>query len=96
VDFDTYWSRAALREFDKILTDDAPQFRYYRQQGYFAGFPEIYGDISDIISASRPGRASSSERIMSVHLGLAIEDAAVGRRLFEASTRSGIGQWLER
>jgi ornithine cyclodeaminase/alanine dehydrogenase-like protein (mu-crystallin family) len=96
VDFDTYWHRDALREFDKILTDDIPQFRYYQQVGYFAGFPEIYADLSDIVNSSCAGRTSASERIMSVHLGLAAEDAAVARRLFDLAVDKKVGQWLER
>ncbi len=96
VDFDTYWHRDALREFDKIVTDDLPQFRYYQQVGYFADFPDVYADLSDIVNGARPGRTSSAERIMSVHLGLAAEDAAVARRLFEIAVDKKIGQWLER
>ena len=96
VDFDTYWSRDALRQFDKILTDDVAQFRYYQQNGYFGDFPELYGDVSDVIVSARPGRTSPDERIMSMHLGLAIEDAAVARRLYEKAVASKMGQWLER
>lgn len=95
VDFDTYWSREALDEFGKIITDDVPQFRYYREQGYFGVFPEIYADLSEIVSSSRPGRESPEERVMSMHLGLAIEDAAVARRLYDMAADMGIGQWLE-
>jgi ornithine cyclodeaminase/alanine dehydrogenase len=96
VDFDTYWHRAALREFGKIITDDIPQFRYYQQNGYFSDFPDIYADLSDIVTSKRPARASAGERIMSMHLGLAIEDAAVARKLYEMAVESGIGEWLER
>ena len=96
VDFDTYWHRDALRQFDKILTDDVAQFRYYQQNGYFSDFPELYGDVSDVIVSARPGRTSPDERIMAMHLGLAIEDAAVARRLYEKAVESKIGQWLER
>lgn len=96
VDFDTYWHRDALREFDKIVTDDIPQIRYYQQVGYFAGFPDIYADLSDIVNETRPGRTSTAERIMSVHLGLAAEDAAVARRLFDIAVDKKVGRWLER
>ena len=94
VDFDTYWHREALLEFDKILTDDVPQFQFYQQNGYFGVFPELYADLADIISGTRPGRESSDERTMSMHLGLAIEDAAVARRLYDMAVDSGMGHWL--
>ncbi len=96
VDFDTYWHRDALKEFDKILTDDVAQFEYYKQQGYFAEFPDLYADLSHIVCSARRGRTSSDERIMSMNLGLAIEDAPVARRLFDRAVNLGIGQWLER
>jgi ornithine cyclodeaminase/alanine dehydrogenase-like protein (mu-crystallin family) len=95
VDFDTYWSRDALGEFGKIITDDVPQFHYYRENGYFGVFPEIYADLADIVSSAKAGRESADERIMSMHLGLAIEDAAVARRLYDMAVNSDIGQWLE-
>ena len=96
VDFDTYWTREALQEFGKIITDDVPQFHYYRQNGYFGVFPEIYADLADIVSSAKPARESADERIMSMHLGLAIEDAAVARRLYDMAVESGVGKWLER
>jgi len=99
VDFDTYWHREALGEFDKIFTDDIPQFRFYQENGYFGDFPDIYADLSDIIDQSQagavPGRVLPEERIMSVHLGLAIEDAAVARRLYDMAIEASIGQRLE-
>ena len=99
VDFDTYWSREALGEFDKILTDDIPQFRFYQERGYFSDFPELYADLSDVVSQDEPGavpgRTSDEELIMSVHLGLAIEDAAVARRLYDMAVESEVGQWLQ-
>jgi ornithine cyclodeaminase/alanine dehydrogenase len=95
VDFDTYWHREALGEFAKILTDDVPQFHFYQQNGYFGVFPELHADLSDVISGARPGRESADERILSMHLGLAIEDAAVARRLYDMAIEAGVGQWLE-
>ena len=96
VDFDTYWHRDALAEFSRFVTDDIPQFRYYQQQGYFGDFPDLYADLSAIVSSVKPGYTSPDERIMSVNLGLAIEDAAVAKRLFELAVESGIGQWIKR
>jgi ornithine cyclodeaminase/alanine dehydrogenase len=94
VDFDTYWTRDALHEFSKIITDDIPQFRYYQQQGYFSGFPELHADLAEVVSGKKAGRTSPEERTMAVHLGLAAEDAVVARRLYETALDSGIGHWL--
>jgi ornithine cyclodeaminase/alanine dehydrogenase len=99
VDFDTYWHRDALAEFDKILTDDIPQFRFYQEAGYFADFPGLYADLSDVVSQNHagalPGRTDGEERIMAMHLGLAMEDAVVARKLYIQAVRAEIGQWLD-
>ncbi|HJX59838.1 MAG TPA: ornithine cyclodeaminase family protein, partial [Thermodesulfobacteriota bacterium] len=40
VDFDSYWKTEALREIDKLATDDLAQMHYYRHEGYFKETPE--------------------------------------------------------
>ncbi len=35
LDFDSYWQGDALREADKLATDDISPMRYYRQEGFF-------------------------------------------------------------
>ena len=45
VDFDSYWQGGALREFDKMATDDHAQMHYYRETGYFQETPEPYDQV---------------------------------------------------
>jgi ornithine cyclodeaminase/alanine dehydrogenase-like protein (mu-crystallin family) len=42
----------------------------------------------------KPGRENSREKIMSMNLGLAVEDMAVAVAVFERAKEKGIGQWL--
>jgi len=44
VDFDSYWQGDALRQVDKLATDDLSQMEYYREVGYFQSTPTPYGD----------------------------------------------------
>jgi ornithine cyclodeaminase/alanine dehydrogenase len=94
VDFDSSWQGAALREADKLATDDLSQMRYYRQEGYFRETPEAYADLGEIVAGKKPGRESESERTMGVNLGLALEDMATAIRLYRRAKESGIGMEL--
>ena len=65
LDFDSYWKPEAMYSMDKFCTDDIEQLKYYRQQGYFRDIPDIYAELSEIISGKTHGRENSRERIMS-------------------------------
>jgi ornithine cyclodeaminase/alanine dehydrogenase len=91
VDFDSYWRREALREINKLATDDLAQMRYYRQEGYFKETPEPYGDLGEIVAGLTPGRESPEERTMSINLGLALDDMATAIRIYKLAKARGIG-----
>jgi ornithine cyclodeaminase/alanine dehydrogenase-like protein (mu-crystallin family) len=94
LDFDSYWRRDALYSMDKFLTDDEPQLAYYKTQGYFIDTPPIYAELSEIVSGIRPGRENGEERIMSMNLGLAIEDMATAMLVYEKAQSRGLGREL--
>ncbi len=94
LDFDSYWKPEAMKAVDKFCTDDIDQLRYYQTVGYFSGIPEVYADLSKVVSGEVPGRETSEERTMSMNLGIAIEDMATAVRILESAKRKGIGQWL--
>ncbi len=94
VDFDSYWTPAALAQFDKISTDDHAQFQYYKTNGYFQGTPDPYADLGEIVSGSKPGRERDDERTMAINLGLALDDMAVAPEIYCRARDRGIGAWL--
>jgi len=94
VDFDSSWQGAALREVDKLATDDLAQMRYYRQEGYFRDTPEVYADLGEIVAGRKPGRESVSERTVSINLGLALADMATAIRVYQRAKARGIGREL--
>ncbi|MEW5979373.1 MAG: ornithine cyclodeaminase family protein [Acidobacteriota bacterium] len=94
VDFDSYWQGEALREADKIATDDLAQMRYYRQEGYFHDTPLPYADLGEIVAGKMPGRESSQERTIAINLGLALEDMTTAIRVYRRAKELGIGQIL--
>lgn len=95
VDYDSYWSRAALAEAAKFCTDDVPQLRLYQSMGYFQGIPPIHADLGELVTGRKPGRESRSERTMTANLGLAIDDMAVAPLIYRRACEMGIGTWLE-
>jgi ornithine cyclodeaminase/alanine dehydrogenase-like protein (mu-crystallin family) len=94
LDFDSYWKPEAMHSMDKFVTDDTSQLLYYRTQGYFADTPPIYAELSEIVSDAKPGRERQDERIMSMNLGLAIEDMATAMLVYEKAKARGRGRKL--
>jgi ornithine cyclodeaminase/alanine dehydrogenase-like protein (mu-crystallin family) len=91
VDFDSYWKGEALRQINKLATDDLLQMRYYRQEGYFKETPEPYADLGEIVAGLKPGRESPEERTMSMNLGLALDDMATAIKIYNLAKTKGIG-----
>ena len=91
VDFDSYWQGAALREVDKLATDDLAQMHYYRQEGYFRETPEAYADLGEIVTGKKPGRKSATERTVALNLGLALDDIATAILVYQQAKVRGIG-----
>jgi ornithine cyclodeaminase/alanine dehydrogenase len=91
LDFDSYWQGEALAEVDKLATDDRKQLDYYRTVGYFAQTPEPYADLGEIVAGRSPGRESDEERTLSINLGLALEDVATARLIYQRAREAGVG-----
>ncbi len=94
VDFDSYWQPSALRQIDKLSTDDHKQFEYYRSAGYFQNTPPPYADLGELVVGDKPGRTAANERTMAMNLGLALDDMAVAPEIFRRARDMGIGTWL--
>ena len=91
LDFDSYWTGEALAEPEKLATDDQAQLAYYRTAGYFGQTPEPYADLGEIVTGTALGRESPEERTMSLNLGLAIEDVATARIIYQRALEGGVG-----
>jgi ornithine cyclodeaminase/alanine dehydrogenase len=94
VDFDSYWQGDALRQADKLATDDKKQMEYYRQTGYFHDTPQPYADLGEIVAGSKPGRESPGERTICINLGLALDDMATAILIYNRASEEGIGTQL--
>ncbi len=91
LDFDSYWKPEAMHSMNKFCTDDQDQLAYYKKVGYFSNIPQAYADLGEIVNGKKPGRENPEERIMSMNLGLAIEDMATAVLIYEKATKMGTG-----
>jgi ornithine cyclodeaminase/alanine dehydrogenase-like protein (mu-crystallin family) len=94
VDFDSYFTGAAMAQMDRISTDDHAQFQYYKSVGYFKQTPEPYADLGELVAGLKPGRQSDKERTMAINLGLAMDDMAVAPEIFRRANAKGLGTLL--
>ncbi|HJN07570.1 MAG TPA: ornithine cyclodeaminase family protein [Pirellulaceae bacterium] len=94
VDFDSYWQGDALKQVDKLATDDVRQMGYYRREGYFHETPQAYADLGEIIVGKQPGREREEERTMCINLGIALDDMATAIRIYQQAIDQGIGTAL--
>jgi ornithine cyclodeaminase/alanine dehydrogenase len=94
VDFDSYWTPAALRQIDRLATDDRAQFGYYKEAGYFLKTPRPYADLGELAAGLKKGRRSDGERTMSINLGLALEDMATAVLVHRRALSRGAGRRL--
>ncbi len=96
VDFDSYWQADAFREADVLTTDDTAQFAYYKSRsGYFRDTPMPHAELGDVIAGKAAGRRAESDRVIAIHLGLALEDMATAKLIYERARAAGIGVELE-
>jgi ornithine cyclodeaminase/alanine dehydrogenase len=94
LDFDSYWRGDALAGAHKLATDDVPQMEHFRALGFFSETPHPYADLGEIVAGSKPGRESDDEITVSINLGLALEDVAVGAAVLERAREQGVGtEW---
>jgi len=94
VDFDSYWKGGALRQADKLATDDRSQMEYYRKTGYFKDTPQPYADLGEIVAGNKPGREKADERTFCINLGLALDDMATAILIYNRAREKGIGTQL--
>jgi ornithine cyclodeaminase/alanine dehydrogenase-like protein (mu-crystallin family) len=94
VDYDSYWTREALREADKFCTDDIAQLEFVKSLGYFKDIPPVYADLGELVSERKPGRETSSERTIACNLGLALDDMATAPLVYQKALEKGLGTRL--
>jgi alanine dehydrogenase len=91
VDFDASLSEDLFQEAAVFVVDDVAQYRYYREQGYFGGYPEDPVELCDVLA---PGFQQPHGLRVYVPLGIALEDVAVAAEVNRRAAQLGIGREL--
>ena len=91
VDFDATLSEDLFEDAGMFVVDDLAQYRYYRQQGYFAGYPPEATELAEVL-----GSESSHPSGLKVYvpLGIALEDVAVAAEINRRASEAGLGREL--
>ena len=91
VDFDATLSEDLFEDAATFVVDDLAQYRYYRQQGYFAGYPPEATELADVLADDAPRPRGLS---VYVPLGIALEDVAVAAEVNRRAADAGLGREL--
>lgn len=90
------WENAILQKAEKFVCDDWAQLQnaYHEVGGFDGPLPPLYAELGEIVLGNKPGRQSDQERIVDMNYGLAIEDVAMAKKLFEKAQQKELGQVL--
>jgi ornithine cyclodeaminase/alanine dehydrogenase len=91
IDFDASLSEDLFEDAALFVVDDVPQYRYYREQGYFAGYPDDPVELADAID---PAATHPPGLRVFVPLGIALEDVAVAAEINRRASEAGLGREL--
>lgn len=96
IDYDSYWTPAAMKTMDLIVTDDRGQIEHLKEYGFFLGLPKLDGELADVIIGRLPARRSPQERILCFNLGIAIEDLVTAADIYRRAIAASAGRRLPR
>lgn len=96
IDYDCYWKSNALRAADRLVTDDRGQIDHIKPYGYFQDCPAILDELGEIAVGMKPARQSKDEVIVACNMGVAVEDVATAKAIYEQARQKNIGFQLPR
>ncbi|MBI4190502.1 MAG: ornithine cyclodeaminase family protein [Betaproteobacteria bacterium] len=96
IDYDSYWTPAAMNAMALIVTDDRGQIEHLKEYGLFLGLPRLDGELADVVVSKLQGRRNAKERILCFNLGIAIEDLLTAVEVYKRATAKGVGRLLPR
>ncbi len=91
VDFDATLSEDLFDDAALFVVDDVPQYRHYKELGYFGGYPDDPVELCDAID---PAASHAPGLRVFVPLGIALEDVAVAAEINSRAADAGLGQEL--
>jgi ornithine cyclodeaminase/alanine dehydrogenase-like protein (mu-crystallin family) len=78
----------------EALRSEAGEFIIPRDEGLI-GDDHIAGEIGEVLAGAAPGRTSPQEITLFKSLGIAVEDLAAARRVYDRAKERSLGTWLD-
>lgn len=94
IDSETVAAASLFVDRRESTVNEGGEYLFALREGKI-GAQHIRGEIGELLIGSCSGRASPDEITMFKSLGLAIEDLASARFLYEKAARLGAGSWVE-
>ena len=95
LDYDSYFKPDAIAAAARFYTDDTRQIQQTKAGGiYFQKIPEVYGDLGEVLAGRKDGRRNDRERLISMNLGIAMDDMATAPLVLEKARRNRLGTRL--
>lgn len=94
LDYDCYWKASAFQAADLLFTDDRAQIDHIKDSGYFVDAPEPDAELGEVAAGLLPGRKNDSDVIITMNMGVAVEDVAVAKEIYELASERGVGTEL--
>ncbi|MSO92973.1 MAG: ornithine cyclodeaminase family protein [Rhodospirillales bacterium] len=91
IDYDSYWHPSALAAADGFYTDDVGQMLHLKEYGYFLHVPPVTAEIGEVVAGLKPGRRRPGDILMSMNMGVSVEDVATARLVYDAARGQGRG-----
>lgn len=90
LDYDCYWREGELARVDTLFTDDVQQLAHTRPD-YFLSVPEKVRELAPVVAGTALGRVTPDARIVCINMGLALEDVATAKRIYDRARQTGQG-----
>jgi ornithine cyclodeaminase/alanine dehydrogenase len=91
IDYDCYWKPAALATADCLVTDDVGQVEHIKEYGYFVGCRAPDTELGSVVAGLHPGRQDAQQKIVAVNMGVAVEDVATAKEIYEIARALKVG-----
>jgi ornithine cyclodeaminase/alanine dehydrogenase len=95
IDYDCYFKPAAMHAADRLLTDDFGQIEHIKEYGYFVGCPTPDTELGSVAAGLATGRRNAKDKVVLVNMGVAVEDVATAKEIYEIAKARNIGLQLE-
>jgi ornithine cyclodeaminase/alanine dehydrogenase len=90
------WETDTPARVDKFVVDHWDQFRKAQETegGYYESLPGLYAELGEIVAGNKPGRENEVECIIDHNYGMAIQDVALAKEIFQRAAEKELGTVL--